>query len=46
VLQGNLIVGRKAMKKALPAEMIQIPVKGEALNTTEDLTVRVQEGVQ
>jgi NADPH-dependent 2,4-dienoyl-CoA reductase/sulfur reductase-like enzyme len=46
VLQGNLIVGRKAMKKALPAEMIQIRVSGEALNTTEDLTVRVQEGVQ
>ena len=46
VLQGNLVVGRKAMKKALPAEMIQIRVSGEALNTTEDLTVRVQEGVQ
>ena len=46
VCQGDLPVGRKVMKKALPAEMIQIRVSGEALNTTEDLTVRVQEGVQ
>lgn len=42
VRQGERVVARKAMKKALPAVMIQIPVKADALNTEEDLSVSAE----
>lgn len=41
LLQGGQLVGERIMKKAIPAEMIQIPVKAAKLNEKEDLEVKV-----
>ena len=42
VCQGGREVLRKKMRKALPAEMIQLPVKAEKLTTDADLEVYVE----
>lgn len=39
--QGGEIIAKKAMKKALPAEMIQIPLKKDALRGIEEIEVSV-----
>lgn len=39
--QGGTVIAKKAMKKALPAEMIQIPLKKDALVGTEEIEVSV-----
>ena len=39
--QGGRTILKKPMKKAIPAEMIQIPVKAGLLNETENLEVKV-----
>lgn len=41
IVQGDRVICSKKMKKALPAEMIQIPVKGEDLNQRDNLEVKV-----
>ncbi len=41
LVQGDRVIRSKKMKKALPAEMIQIPVKAEQLNERDNLEVRV-----
>ena len=41
VVQGECVVASRKLKKAIPAEMIQIPVKAERLKTKEALEVRV-----
>ena len=41
LVQGGQVVYKKKMPKALPAEMIQIPVKAEKLSENADLEVRV-----
>ncbi len=42
VRQGEQVVASKRVKKALPAEMLQIPVKARALSGTEKLEVCVE----
>ena len=42
VRQGGQEILRKKMRKALPAEMIQLPIKAAKLNTTDDLEVSVE----
>lgn len=39
--QGGEVIAKKAMKRALPAEMIQIPLKADALNGREEIEVSV-----
>lgn len=39
--QNDEIIAKKVMRKALPAEMIQIPLKASALNGTEKIEVGV-----
>ncbi len=39
--QGEALVARRRIPKALPAEMVQIAIKAEKLNTTDDLEVTV-----
>lgn len=41
VCQGDKILAKKYMKKALPAEMIQIPVKKEAFAGEQEVEVRI-----
>lgn len=41
VIQGDRIIQKKKLKKAIPAEMIQIPIRADQLNTEEDVEVRV-----
>lgn len=41
LVQGGRTILKKSMKKAIPAEMIQIPVKAGLLNETENLEVKV-----
>ncbi len=41
LIQGGRVVGEKKMKRAIPAEMIQIPVKAAKLNEKDDLEVKV-----
>ena len=41
VRQGQTVVARRRMPKALPAEMIQIKISADKLSTTEDLEVTV-----
>ena len=41
VCQGDRILAKKYMKKALPAEMIQIPVKKEAFAGEQEVEVRI-----
>lgn len=41
LVQGGQVVAERRMKKAIPAEMIQIPVKAAKLNEKEDLEVKV-----
>lgn len=41
ISQGDTVIKKVKMKKALPAEMIQIPVDAAALNTEEALEVSV-----
>ena len=41
VTQGGREVAAKQMKKALPAEMIQLVLKAEKITGTEDLEVTV-----
>ena len=41
VCQGDRILAKKHMKKALPAEMIQIPVKKEAFAGEQEVEVRI-----
>lgn len=40
ILQNGKVIQRKKMKKAIPAEMIQIPVRQESLSGNGDLEVR------
>ena len=42
VKQGGVEIASKKMKKALPAEMIQIPVKADKITTMEKLEVSVE----
>ena len=42
VRQGETEVLRKRMRKALPAEMIQLPIKAAKLSTTADMEVYVE----
>lgn len=42
VRQGENVLLRKKMRKALPAEMIQLPIKSSLLNTKEDMEVCVE----
>ena len=39
ISQGGQIIKKKNFKKALPAEMIQIPIDAEKLNSSENLEV-------
>lgn len=39
--QGDTLVARRRMPKALPAEMVQITIKAEKLSATDDLEVTV-----
>ena len=39
--QGETVLKRRKMAKALPAEMIQIKLAADKLNTTDDLEVTV-----
>ena len=41
ICQGGQVIKKKKFKKAIPAEMIQIPVDGAALNNTDNLEVKV-----
>ena len=41
VLQNGAVVARKPLRKALPAEMIQVPVRADKLQSTGDLEVRI-----
>ena len=41
LMQGDTVVKRRRMPKALPAEMIQIKLKADDLNQTDDLEVKV-----
>ena len=41
IKQGENEIVRKKMKKALPAEMIQIPVLAEKLTSSENILVSV-----
>ena len=41
LVQGGQVIRRKKMPKALPAEMVEIPLKAEMLNENDDLEVRV-----
>ena len=41
ICQGGQIIKRRKFKKAIPAEMIQIPVDKASLNSTENLEVKV-----
>lgn len=41
LVQGERVVKRRRMPKALPAEMVQIKLRAEDLNQTDDLEVRV-----
>ncbi|MDM8245544.1 hypothetical protein QUW40_02910 [Collinsella tanakaei] len=41
LVQGDTVVKRRRMPKALPAEMIQIKLKASDLNQTDDLEVKV-----
>lgn len=41
VTQGDKIVLKKTLRKALPAEMLQVDIPGEALDTAQDLEVNV-----
>lgn len=41
VKQGNTILACKQMKKALPAEMIQIPIPGHTICNTQEIEVSV-----
>ncbi len=42
IKQGDKVIAKKFMKKALPAEMIQIPIKKENIETKEEIEVSVQ----
>lgn len=42
VRQGENVLLRKKMRKALPAEMIQLPIKASLLNTKDDMEVCVE----
>ncbi len=42
ISQGEHVIAKKFMKKALPAEMIQIPIKKENIETKEEIEVSVQ----
>ncbi len=42
IKQGDKVIAKKFMKKALPAEMIQIPIKKENIETKEEIEVCVQ----
>ena len=42
VRQGGAVIAQRKMKKALPAEMIQIPVKAEKITGQEKLEVSVE----
>ncbi|MCI8742231.1 MAG: FAD-dependent oxidoreductase [Lachnospiraceae bacterium] len=41
LVQGGHVIRRKKMPKALPAEMVEIPLKAEMLNENDDLEVRI-----
>ena len=41
VRQGDTVIRRRRMAKALPAEMVQIKIAADKLNTTDDLEVTV-----
>ena len=41
IRQGETVLKRRKMAKALPAEMIQIKLAADKLNTTDDLEVTV-----
>lgn len=41
IKQGDVVLAKKFMKKALPAEMIQIPVKKDSFVSKEDIEVSV-----
>lgn len=41
VFQGNWVIGMRRMKRAIPAEMIQIPIGADKLNTEQGLEVRI-----
>lgn len=41
LVEGERVVKRRRMPKALPAEMVQIKLRAEDLNQTDDLEVRV-----
>ena len=41
VFQGNRVIGMRRMKRASPAEMIQIPIGADKLNTEQGLEVRI-----
>jgi len=40
--QGGEIIARKKMKKAIPAEMIRIPLKKDSIRSTEAITICVE----
>lgn len=42
IRQGDTIIKKKRMKKAIPAEMIQIPIKASEIQGTKDLEVTVE----
>ena len=42
IKQGDKVIAKKFIKKALPAEMIQIPIKKENIETKEEIEVSVQ----
>ncbi len=41
ISQGEHVIAKKFMKKALPAEMIQIPIKKENINSKEEIEVSI-----
>lgn len=41
LVQGGHVIRKKKMPRAIPAEMVEIPLKGEMLNEHDDLEVRV-----
>lgn len=42
IKQGDKVLAKKFMKKALPAEMIQIPLKKESIESKEEIEVSIQ----
>lgn len=40
--QNGTVIARKKMKKAIPAEMIELPIKKEMLSDKGDLEVSIE----